>query len=138
MFDNLRIGKSAKTSKPFTPEHPNPAIGKTHGISLMLHGKHSEEYRNAMAAILRRGKDRKDEGMSAEEAVKVSTNESAELIAACCDGWEGVTDADKKLKPFNRGELREMLADDDFRWLRLQAEKFIISDTNFFPKPSKK
>ena len=46
--------------------------------------------------------------------------------------WVGVTDADGKSKKFNRKELQEMLIDDDFRWLRLQAEQFMADDDNFF------
>lgn len=125
MFDKLRIGSDAKAAKDFTPNHPNAVIGKTHGISLSLHGKHSEQYRNATAALLRRAKRGT---LTPDEAVE----ESAKLIVACCDGWVGVTDAENKEKKFNRKDLFEMLINDDFRWLRLQAEQFMQEDDNFF------
>ena len=125
MFDNLRIGSDAKSTKEFIPVHPNPAIGKKHGISLSLHGKYSEQYLNGTAAMLRRAKR---SGLTTEESIA----ESAKLIVACCENWAGVTDADGKDKKFNRKELLEMLTDDDFRWLRLQAEQFMSDDDNFF------
>lgn len=128
MFEQLRIGESAKSAKKFTPVHPNSAIGKKHGISLMLHGKHSEEYRNAIASMIRRSKD-------SEQSVDDSIEESAKLIVACCGGWEGVTEGSKAVK-FSREKLLDILKDDDFRWMRLQAEKFMAQDSHFFPKPS--
>ena len=67
-------------------------------------------------------------GLTTEESIA----ESAKLIVACCEGWAGVTDADGKDKKFNRKELLDMLTDDDFRWLRLQAEQFMSDDDNFF------
>ena len=128
MFDQLRIGSDAKEAKSFTPTHPNRSIGKTHGISLQLHGKHSEQYANATAAMLR--KRARQGSFTTEEAIE----ESAKLIVACCEGWAGVTEkADpKKEKKFNRKELSEMLVDNDFKWLRLQAEQFMQDDDNFF------
>lgn len=124
MFDKLRIGDSAKESKPFTPVHPNEEIGKKHGISINLYGKHSEKYRNAVATTLRRAK----KNPTTDEMVE----QSARLIATCADGWEGVTDDDGKPRKFDRKVLHEMLLDDDFRWLRLQAEQFMQNDDNFF------
>ena len=126
MFNKLRIGSQAKSAKKFTPIHPNPEIGKSHGISLLLHGKHSEEYRNAIAAMLRRSKRRE---LTTDESIE----ESAKLIVNCCEGWEGVTEDDSdKLKKFNREELMTLLQEDDFRWMRLQAEQFMNTDDNFF------
>ena len=125
MFDKLRIGSDAKDAKKFTPLHPNPKIGKTHGISLFLHGKYSEQYLEGTAAMLRRAKRT---ALTTEESIQ----ESAKLITACAESWEGVTDADGKTKKFNKAELQTMLADDDFRWLRLQAEQFMSDDDNFF------
>lgn len=126
MFNNLRIGDKAKRAVSFTPTHPDPAIGRKHGITLSLHGKHSEQYRNAIADMLRRTKKNKD--LSTDEAVE----ESAKLIASCAAGWEGVTGDDGKAKKFNQAELLEILKDDDFRWLRLQCEAFMAADDNFF------
>ncbi len=122
MFNKLRIGDNAKLAKKFVPTHPNPAIGNKHGISLLLHGKHSEEYRNAIADMLRRSKA-KDEDNDINDAIV----ESAKLIAACCESYEG-GDTEK----FDRKALEETLQDDDYRWLRLQAERFIQQDSNFF------
>ena len=79
MFDQLRIGSDAKDAKEFTPVHPNPAIGKNHGISLLLHGKYSQQYLNGTAAMLRRAKRT---AMTTEESIQ----ESAKLIVTCCDG----------------------------------------------------
>ena len=114
MFNKLRIGENAKSATKFTPVHPDPVIGTKHGISLMLHGKHSEEYRNAIAAMLRRSK---------EDSIK----ESATLIGACCESYDGADE-----KKFDRKALIETLQHDDYRWLRLQAEKFMQEDSNFF------
>ena len=128
MFDKLRIGDSAKSAKTFTPIHPDPTIGKKHGISLQLHGKHSVLYRNAIAAMTRR---RKNRDITIDEAV----DESVKLIVACCDGWEGVTEEKGKVTEivkFNRDKLTKVLSDDDFRWMRLQAETFMLQDDNFF------
>lgn len=126
MFDKLRIGDTAKEAKPFTPVHPDPSIGKKHGITIMLHGKHSEVYRNSIAAAIRKGN--KGGSKSAEEMVE----ESARHITACASGWQGVTDAEGKAKKFDRKKLFEILCDDDFRWMRLQAEQFMQQDDNFF------
>lgn len=128
MFDKLRIGSSAKEAKRFTPTHPNREIGKTHGISLLLHGKHSEQYANATAAMLR--KRARQGSFTTEEAIE----ESAKLIVACCDGWEGVTEAadDTKARKYNRKQLSEMLVENDFKWMRLQAEQFMQDDDAFF------
>ena len=120
MFDKIRIGDSAKQAKKFIPIHPDPKIGSKHGISLMLHGKHSEQYRNAIAAMLRRSK-------KGEMSVESSMDESAKLIAACCESYDG---ADSK--KFDRSALEETLKDDDYRWFRLQAEAFMQQDDNFF------
>ena len=127
MFDQLRIGSEAKKAQKFTPIHPNPEIGKKHGISLLLHGKHSELYRNATADMMRRSRKG---GRTTDGAIE----ESATLIVTCCAGWKGVTEKDdpKKEKKFNRRELHAMLIDDDFRWLRLQAEQFMQDDDPFF------
>lgn len=120
MFNKLRIGENAKSAQKFTPVHPNPEIGKNHGITLMLHGKHSEEYRNAIAAMLRRSK-------KGEQSMEDSIKESAMLIGACCESYEGADE-----KKFDRKALIETLQEDDYRWLRLQAEKFMQEDSNFF------
>ena len=120
MFNKLRIGENAKQANKFVPVHPNPEIGRTHGISLSLHGKHSEEYRNAIAAMLRRQK-------KGEQSMEDSIKESAMLIGACCDNYEGADE-----KKFDRKALIETLQEDDYRWLRLQAEKFMQEDSNFF------
>jgi hypothetical protein len=120
MFNKLRIGDNAKQAKKFVPTHPNPEIGNKHGISLSLHGKHSEEYRNAIADMLRRSKDNEDD-------IDKAMIESAKLIAACCEGYEG-----GDTKKFDRKALEETLQDDDYRWLRLQCERFIQQDSNFF------
>lgn len=125
MFNKLKIGSKAKASKKFTPIHPDPAIGKSHGISLSLHGKHSEEYRNAIAATLRRSKRR-------ELTIDESIEESVKVIVACCDGWDGVTDGDNKPIKYDAAKLSEHLNDDDYRWMRLQAEQFMAQDDNFF------
>lgn len=124
MFESLKIGNKAKASNKFTPVHPDPAIGKTHGISLSLHGKHSEEYRNALAAYIRktkRGNLTNDE----------QSEETSRLIVACCDGWEGVTEEGKDVK-FDRKKLFEILCDEDYRWMRAQADTFMAQDDNFF------
>lgn len=125
MFDNLRIGSDAKSTKEFTPVHPNPAIGKKHGISLSLHGKHSEQYLNGTTSLLRKAKRG---GMTAEESIA----ESAKFIVSCCEGWSGVTDKEGKPEKYNRKKLHDMLLENDFRWLRLQAEQFMGDDDNFF------
>jgi hypothetical protein len=124
MFAKLKIGSAAKAANKFTPIHPDPAIGKSHGISLNLHGKHSEEYRNAIASTLRRAKRR-------ELTVDESIEESVKVIVACCTGWEGVTEDDKAVK-YDGKKLAEYLNDDDYRWMRLQAEQFMAQDDNFF------
>lgn len=128
MFDKLRIGTSAKTAQKFTPVHPNPDIGDTHGISLMIHGKHSDVYRNSMADILRSLK--KGEEPTTDQLI----DQSAKVVADCCEGWHGVTDNDNKFKKFDRDELYKMLKDTDFTWLRIQAEQFMREDKNFFQK----
>lgn len=120
MFNTLRIGENAKQANKFVPVHPNPEIGKKHGISLMLHGKHSEEYRNAIAAMLRRQS-------KSEQSLEDGVRESATLIGACCESYDGADE-----KKFDRKALIETLQEDDYRWLRLQAEKFIQEDSNFF------
>ena len=126
MFNKLKIGLKAKAANKFTPIHPDPMIGKKHGISLSLHGKHSEEYRNAIAGTIRRSKKRE---LTLEESIE----ESAKMVAMCCDDWEGVTDEkDGTTVPFDRKKLLEMLNEEDFRWLRLQAENFMAQDDNFF------
>lgn len=125
MFDSLRIGDSAKSAKKFTPIHPNEDIGTSHGISLLLHGKHSEEYRNAIAKMIRRTKKK-------EQSVEESIKESVKLIVACCDGWEGVNDSAGKKEKYDADKLTALMLDDDFRWLRLQAESFMQLDDNFF------
>lgn len=124
MFSKLKIGTAAKSAKKFTPIHPDPAIGKSHGISLQLHGKHSEEYRNAIAATLRRAKRR---DLTVEESIE----ESVKVIVSCCDGWDGITDDSKPVK-YTNDKLTSYLLDDDYRWLRLQAEQFMAQDDNFF------
>jgi hypothetical protein len=120
MFNSLRIGDKAKAANKFTPVHPDRAIGKTHGISLMLHGKHSPEYRNAIADMLRRSK-------KGDQSFEDTVEESAKLIGACCESYEGGDD-----KKFDRKALIETIKHEDYRWLRLQAEKFMQDDTNFF------
>lgn len=125
MFEKLKIGESFKETRKFTPIHPNPDIGKKHGISLFLYGKHSEQYRNATAVTMRKNKA----NMSLDERVEVS----AQQIIACCTGWEGVTEKDEKTEQtYNRGMLLKILTDDDFRWFRLQAEMFQLEDDNYF------
>lgn len=125
MFDKLKIGSKAKAAQKFTPIHPDLAIGKSHGISLFLHGKHSQEYRNAIAATLRRSKRR---DLTMDESIE----ESAKVIIACCDGWEGVSGEDKKPAKYEAAKLKVILEDDDYRWMRLQAEQFMAQDDNFF------
>jgi len=125
MFDKLKIGSSAKASQKFTPIHPNPDIGKSHGISLLLHGKHSEEYRNAIAGTIRRSKRR-------ELTIDESIEESVRVIVSCCTGWEGITDDDGKTVKYDGKKLSDILINDDYRWLRLQAEQFMAQDDNFF------
>ncbi len=125
MFDKLRIGKSAKQAKKFTPIHPDISIGKKHGISLMLHGKHSIEYRNAIAGYVRRTSKR-------ELSIDEQLEQSVKLIVSCCTGWEGVTDKSGKLDPYSSDKLFNILIDDDFRWMRIQAELFQTLDDNFF------
>lgn len=126
MLDNLRIGSEAKKAKEFTPCHPNPKIGKDHGISLMLHGKHSELYRNAIAEFAR--KTSTGETLSLKEAIKANVT----LIVSCCAGWIGVTGDDNKPDKYTPQKLTTTLLDDDFAWLRVEAEKFIRSDVNYF------
>ena len=126
MFDKLRVGTKAKSAQKFTPVHPDPEVGRKHGISLFLYGKHSIEYRNAVAATLRKSQQQE---LNAEEAVE----QSADLIVSCCSGWEGVTDGpDDKAVPYDAEKLRAILLDDDYRWMRLQAEQFMRTDVNFF------
>ena len=125
MFDTLRIGQKAKESKKFTPVHPDDEIGTKHGVSLMLCGKHSTEYRNAIAKMIKRSKGKT---LGTEESIR----ESARLIVDCCDGWEGVTDDAGKPAKFDKDKLTAILLDDDFRWMRLQAEAFQQADDNFF------
>lgn len=128
MFEVLKIGESAKKPQKFVPKHPNPEIGDKHGIALYLHGKHSEEYRNAIAAMLRRQREKEGE-QSPDEAI----NESVELITACCAGY----DIGGKPADFDREKLAETLRADDYRWLRIQAERFMQQDDHYFQKPSK-
>lgn len=125
MFDKLRVGKSAKEAQKFTPVHPDIDIGRKHGISLMLHGKHSIEYRNAISSYLRRTSKR-------ELTIDEQLEQSAKLIVKCCEGWEGVTTKEGKPEPYSAKKLMEILMDDDFRWMRLQAEQFQALDDNFF------
>lgn len=128
MLDKLRIGAKAKATQPFTPEHPDPAIGTSHGITLHLYGKHSLEYRNAVAENSRKAAAR-TRPATIDEAVEAS----AELVVACCGGWDGVTDAESgKTEKYSPKKLTEILKDDDFRWLRLAAERFIMDEKNFF------
>lgn len=127
MFEALKIGDTAKQPQKFVPTHPNPAIGDKHGIALYLHGKHSEEYRNAIAAMLRRQRDKEGE-QTPEDAIE----ESVQLISACCASY----DIDGKPAKFDRDKLMDTLRSDDYRWLRLQAERFMQQDNNYFPKPS--
>lgn len=122
MFDSLRIGSKAKEAQKYVPVHPNPAIGDKHGVHLLLHGKYSEVYRNAMADMLRRTKGK-------EQSPEEIARESAIFIADCCAGY--VTPDDKKPE-FSREKLIETLEQEDYRWLRLGAEKFMTSDTPFF------
>lgn len=122
MFNELRIGSKAKEAQEFIPTHPNPSIGKNHGVKLYLHGKHSEVYRNAVADMLRQTKGKEQ---NAEDIARAS----AELIAKCCTGY--VTPDDKKPE-YDREKLVETLADEDYRWLRLDAERFMNNDGNFF------
>ena len=130
MFEQLRIGESAKQAQKFVPNHPNPDIGTKHGIALYLHGKHSEVYRNAIADILRRSKGKE---RTTEEAIA----DSVELIVQCCTDFEGAADEKGKPVKFDRDKLRETLLQDDYRWMRVQADNFMQQDEHFFPKPSK-
>jgi hypothetical protein len=125
MFDTLRIGQKAKESKKFTPVHPDDEIGTSHGISLMLCGKHSTEYRNTIAKMIKRTKGKT---LNTDESIR----ESARLIVDCCDDWKGVTDEAGKAVKYDKDKLTAYLIDDDFRWMRLQAETFMQTDDNFF------
>ena len=149
MFDSLRIGNTAREAHKYTPVHPDPSIGTNHGISLLLYGKHSEQFRNASAALMRevnageKGKER-----TSEEAAAAS----ARFVVTCCAGWEGATMPAPKTKakkvkgeknvyegkfvpePYDPAKLEAILKDDDFRWMRVGAERFLQDDRNFFPK----
>lgn len=127
----LEIGEDAKSAQKFVPEHPNPAIGTSHGVALFLHGKHSTQYRDAVAATMRRQK--KGE-LSLDETIK----ESARFIATCCEDYEGAVGEDGKPKKFNRKELVETLASEDYRWMRIACERFMAEDDNFFSTLEKK
>lgn len=123
MFEELAIGKSAKLAKKFTPVHPDPKIGKKHGVSLMLYGKHSSEYQNAIAATIRA---RQDGEMTLDEGIE----QAAKLIVACCAGWAN-TKAESEIK-YDPEKLLEILVSSDYKWMRLQADRFIQQDDNYF------
>lgn len=125
MFD-LEIGEEAKAAQEFVPEHPNPKIGKSHGVSLFLHGRHSPQYRDAIASTMRRQKKKGE--LSLEETIA----ESAKFISKCCDDYKGAKDKDGKPKKFDRKELAETLASEDYRWMRIACEQFMAEDDNFF------
>lgn len=130
MFD-LEIGEDAKKAQRFVPEHPNPLIGTSHGVALFLHGKHSPQYRDAVAATMRR---QKKGDLSLEDTI----TESARFIATCCEDYEGAKDENGKAKKFNRKELAETLASEDYRWMRVACERFMAEDDNFFSMLEKK
>ena len=131
MFD-IPIGKQATLAQKFVPVHPDPAIGTNHGVSLMLFGKHSPQYRDAAATMLKsRAKMAKDDGdLDVEAAVKLS----AEFVADCCSGYE----IGGKAATYDRDALAETLGLEEYRWLRIQAERYSNQDDNFFKKPAKK
>lgn len=123
---NLKLGTSAQTAQKFTPVHPDPAIGSDHKVSLMLYGKHSPQYRDAAAEMMREQK----EDSTIEERAKAS----AKFVAACCATYvnaEGKRGDDKD-------ELEKTLTPEDYRWMRVQADIFMARDNNFFTKPVKK
>ncbi len=123
---NLEIGDDAKAAQKFVPEHPNPAIGTSHGVALFLYGKHSPQYRDAVAATMRRQK-------KGELSLAETIDESAKFIASCCEDYEGAKDENGKKKKFNRRELADTLASEDYRWMRIACERFMAEDDNFFP-----
>tara|TARA_Y100000310_G_scaffold3912_1_gene4798 strand:+ start:1040 stop:1417 length:378 start_codon:yes stop_codon:yes gene_type:complete len=125
MFKNLEIGASAEEAQKFTPRHPNPEIGKEHGFSLMLYGVHSAQYEKAVAAMIKQS--RKDEDDDLDAAVK----RSAKVIVACCNGWVNES-KDAENEKYTPQKLQEMLVKHEFKWLRLECDKFISNGDNFF------
>ncbi len=130
MFKGLEIGKEAVKAQKFVPVHPNPAIGDKHENYLMLFGKYSTVYRDTVGEILRENADNEpDQNKRIEQ--------SAKLIVACCAGWGGATDEKGKPDRYTPEKLTKMLLNDEFRWIRIQADSYMLSDGGYFPKPSK-
>ena len=123
---NLEIGKAAQTAQMFTPTHPDPSIGTGHKVSFMLFGKHSPQYRDAVAALMREQKE--------DETQEDRAKASAKFVATCCLSY---TDA-KGVKSTDMAELEKTLGSEDYRWMRVQADNFMSRDNSFFGKPSKK
>ena len=132
MLDKLRIGKSALAAQKFIPDHPDPAIGTSHGFHLYLYGKYSTICRDVVSDSLRSRQSRTREPSTLE-----LINDSVDMIVACCKDWGGYEEGDKVVK-YSPDKLRELLLEDEFRWLRIGAEKFIMGDEHFFPRPGKR
>lgn len=105
--------------------------GDPSGMSLRLLGTDSEVYRErqekAFAARLKKKAGNKDAETLAEAEAR-----AVDLLVALTVDWKGFDDDDGNPIPFSEKAVRDVYADEGYRWLRDQADTAANQRRRFF------
>lgn len=108
----------------------HPVTSAPTGISIRLVGTDSADYRKVARAL----QNRRLEKVARQGKVKMTAEEHEEnqlaMLCVCVKEWKGM-EKDKKEYPCTPENVRALLSDPQFAWLREQIDEFVGERTNF-------
>lgn len=106
------------------PLHPVKLVPMDAWLELV--GVDSEEFDNAVRAMLKTMKNRKEE-LTEEETKQADDDFTRELAARCIVDWD-----EAMFGPFSTEAAIELMKNRRAKWLFVQVQKFIEDQSNFY------
>lgn len=108
---------------------------ETEAVTITLYGRSSKQYRNYMAAQLRKQEAQKNSKKN--KSLDEMTEENAEFLAAVTAGVAHLEFEDKDgkpVKPVSKEDFKKMYATHDLVWIGDQVSVFLNEVGNFVKK----
>lgn len=138
-LSDLNVNKGANEGFEYHVLHPsdNTPLYTDNGepITITVLGRYSDAYirANKNSGNRRLSAASRSRGGRASVTMDEIEGDATEIMVACVTSWKNIT-VDGQVLECNPKNVRRVIMDDRFRWLREQIDEAINTDSNFMRK----